>query len=183
MSAPGNEDRSRFDDIECPDYCQSTAGTRRCRSYVEGGRCDLPGYVMCVEWLRRNPDGRPPGTGPAVTSELPAASVELAPAPVLSGAPALRDAVLSTPAAHPVDKPAGYAVGLDLVTEKSLADLAATGAEVDLLLKDGKALTLVPAYTGTGRRELSFRDCATIVACIKAFPGATFTGFKGGSER
>ena len=40
--------------ILCPMWTTHTAGSRRCKYYVDGGACELPTQLMCVEWLIRN---------------------------------------------------------------------------------------------------------------------------------
>jgi hypothetical protein len=138
---------------------------------------------MCVEWLRTNPDSPIPVTGPLPVSEFAADSVT-PDGPVLSLAPvAVSQATLSPPCEDVVENQSGVPSSLDLVTEQSLADLAATGAEVDLKLRDGTMLTLVPDYTAAERSEITYRDCATVVECIRVFPGARFESFRAkGSE-
>lgn len=45
----------------CPDYV-APSGTIRCRLYVDGGGCALPGRGACVEWQRVNASPSPPET-------------------------------------------------------------------------------------------------------------------------
>jgi hypothetical protein len=165
--------------FSCPDYTASESDGRRCRNYVDGGGCELDSYVMCVEWLRLNPDtGGAPGVVGIASSGGVAATATVDTEGAASSRVPREPEKLSTPCAEAVD--AGGAVsGIGLVTESSLRALAATGAEVDLKLGDGALVTLVPGYTGASRQEISYRDCATIIECIRVFPGAKFESFRG----
>lgn len=64
-----------------------------------------------------------------------------------------------------VDKP-------ELLTVEAVDALAELGIEVDFQVR-GKVMTLVPAYTGQDRPELSYRDARTLVLVMQVFPGAT----------
>ena len=41
--------------VECSDY-SPLPESARCKHYHKNGSCDLPSYMMCVEWLKRNPN-------------------------------------------------------------------------------------------------------------------------------
>lgn len=38
----------------CPDYVR-LPGSRRCRSFIEGGACSRAEHPICIEWQRANP--------------------------------------------------------------------------------------------------------------------------------
>jgi hypothetical protein len=40
--------------LVCPDY-EPLPGSRRCRSFVQGGGCSRPEHPVCIEWQRANP--------------------------------------------------------------------------------------------------------------------------------
>lgn len=55
-------------EITCPKY-EPNAGSRRCRHYLDNGGCARPDELMCVEWLKRNPNPAP-ATPPAEPTPL-----------------------------------------------------------------------------------------------------------------
>lgn len=174
-------DSDKTTDFSCLHYEAEAGGGRRCRNYLDGGGCELESYVMCVEWLRVNPSEFGVHDSPAGTSIEGRVSIA---SPPVGDAPAGGESLGVGAAGGEGGRERDMSeVGLALVTEESLAALAATGAEVDLKLGDGALLTLVPDYTHGDRSEITYRDCATIVECIRVFPGAKFRSFrsKGGA--
>ena len=69
---------------ECPHYV-ADIGTRRCRSYIDGGTCSRPDQFVCTEWQRAN--ARAPAAAPPSAPRL-AQVVQLRPK---GAAPAARN--------------------------------------------------------------------------------------------
>lgn len=144
--------------ITCPHY-EALPGSRRCRSYVEGGACARPDTFMCIEWLRANGHA-----APAPASPLP--STGSSPAPLVPPP----DAVVSP---RPFD--AALVRHLD---DAEIASLKSLGATVCIESDTIGALWIVPEYTGADRRELSIEHAATLAAICAVFPGARLVAFE-----
>jgi hypothetical protein len=64
------------------------------------------------------------------------------------------------------------------ITEEQIRALEERGVELCVRADAVSELWLVPAYTGSARSEMTFRDAATIAAVCAALPGAEVTTFK-----
>jgi len=169
----------RDSSIECPHYV-AIAGTRRCRSYLEGGGCAREDTFLCTEWLRKNPSQRatkqstpmasPPQAPPAST-DLFGQVVRVQP----SGTPA--ESKLSRTSAIPLPAPTAPSLARP-ITEDQIKALEALGIELCVRTDAVVELWLVPAQTGAPRNEMTFRDAAAVAAMCAVFPGAEVTQFR-----
>jgi hypothetical protein len=150
----------------CPKY-EPLAGSRRCRHYVEGGACDLPDELMCLEWLKANghtPQLSAPTPPPLEQDLFGAAYVH--PAPIRGHAHALAPVASTTPPAAPAPPALNAA---------ALTSFQALDVEVRVEADDIGELWLVPAYTGSGRQELSLEHAALLATLCSALPSARIT--------
>lgn len=127
-------------------HYRALPGTKRCRAYMDDGACTRPDEFMCTEWLRANGYGQRPSQ--TVTgSQGTAPDSGAAPPP--------------TPAA---------------LTPRDVTRLAALGEAACVPLAGDRVLWLVPAYTSTGRQELTFEDAATVAGLCVALPNTVSRG-------
>jgi hypothetical protein len=153
--------------IACPHYV-APHGSRRCESYLDGGGCARADTFMCTEWLRKN--GRPnhAATLPVqrtlfgdVTQVVAAKATKAL--PVVQAKESAK-AIEPQPFTRPISDAQIEALeqrGIELCVRSAVAD----------------ALWLVPAYTHSGRNEMTFRDAATVATVCAVFPGAEVTRF------
>jgi hypothetical protein len=64
------------------------------------------------------------------------------------------------------------------ITEEQIKALEERGIELCVRTEAAGELWLVPACTGAGRNEMTFRDAATIASLCAVFPGAEVTRFE-----
>ena len=172
---------SRPSEIQCPHYA-AAPHSRTCASFVSGGGCTRPDIFMCTEWVRKNPT-RGASTLPTMPSPPTATSVpgdlfgdgvraQTRPAPE-PPAPRKSLPIASAKASEqPFTRP---------ITEEQIKTLEERGLELCVRTEAAGELWLVPAYTGSERNEMTFRDAATIAALCAVFPGAELTQFRSGS--
>jgi hypothetical protein len=160
--------------VACLKY-EPVPGGRRCQHYVANGACDLPDELMCVEWLKANGHAPSPSvpTPPPLEKDLFGAAY-VHPSPIRETARATEPAASTTPPAAPAP-PALKAA--------ALASFQALGVEVRLESDDVGELWLVPAYTGSGRPELSFEHAALVATLCAAMPSARVTALVRSSIR
>jgi hypothetical protein len=165
----------------CRDYTPCP-GEVRCVHYLDGGACDRPDYLMCVEWLRQNGQAsaaelltiRPkastpptPTTPPIATpSSTPPSVTPLPPANGSSPAPAPSGPVPDPPPLPPL--PGGDFAAL--FSDEALRELA--GTEVDLEFPGIGVVTFLDECTAEDRLELTWRDVRRLVAIA-------YLGFQG----
>ena len=172
----------------CPHY-DPLPGGKRCRSYLDGGSCALPGELQCREWLRVNGHGavEVEPAHSAVESEpepapqqgdlfghAPPAPPRPAPVPVQVAAEQPSRPVPGTvqePGPPPEPAPALAEDRLRGVTTEDIESFKALGVEVCFTCPAGE-VWLVPEPTGLPRRELTPEHAATIVQVLAAFPGS-----------
>jgi hypothetical protein len=165
--------------IECPHYV-ALAGTRRCKSYLDGGGCRREDTFLCTEWLRKNPSQRvqqlsaPAPSAPlassAAATDLFGQVVRAQPSNTrLEGKPLGSSAPLPVQTAPAFTRP---------ITERQIKALEERGIELCVRSDAVGELWLVPAYTGAERNEMTFRDAASIAALCAVFPGAEVTRFE-----
>jgi hypothetical protein len=168
----------RDSSIECPHYV-AIAGTRRCRSYLDGGGCAREDTFLCTEWLRKNPPQRATkqSTPMASPPQVPAASTDLF-GQVVRVQPSSTSGESKRSRTSAIPLPAQTAPSLARpITEDQIRALEALGIELCVRADAIGELWLVPAYTGAERNEMTFRDAATIAAMCAVFPGAEVTQF------
>ncbi len=160
--------------IACPKY-EPAPGSRRCRHYVANGACDLPDELMCVEWLKANEHAPKPSvpTPPPLERDLFGAAY-IHPAPICEHARATEPVASTTPPVAPAPL---------ALKAAALETFQALGVEVRLESDDLGELWLVPAYTGSGRQELSFEHAALIATLCAAMPSARVTALVRSSIR
>lgn len=177
------EIKSKRAEFECVDYTP-LPGHYKCQHYAGKGACALDNYMMCVEWLKKNPDH-------ALTTPAKPESPEPAPRRERSDRkhlqvldeervdPGLKETgvyelrahgatvkAASEPESRPlIEQP-------ELLTEQQVDDFAKLGMEIELDTEHSGKVFLVPAYTGKDRTEFTFRDCRTLVTILQVFPGA-----------
>lgn len=134
--------------ITCPKY-EPTEGSRRCRHYVDNGACARPDELMCVEWLKRNPQ------------------MARSPAPSTPAGPRVEPA-MPTPT---------QVLAVRTLTDEALDSFRALGVEVCLATEEAGPVWIVPEYTSQGRRELRVDHAATLAALCSTFPGARVLSF------
>jgi hypothetical protein len=153
--------------VSCPKY-EPVPGSRRCRDYLPNGGCARPDEFMCVEWLKANGHARaanpPPEPTPAPLER------DLFGAPYVPPADAPARARPATPTPAATTAPATPAV-----TATALASFQALGVEVRVESDDLGELWLVPAYTGSGRQELSLDHAELLATLCSALPSARIT--------
>lgn len=92
----------RPDGITCPDWDLKYVGKRDCRYYKQGGGCEHPGHLVCVEWLKKQPAYVAP---PEVEASLAEAKAEIARNTITSEPPvAAVDALAPPPAPDTIPK-------------------------------------------------------------------------------
>jgi len=160
--------------FSCPHY-DPLPGSKRCRSYLEGGACARPDEFMCVEWLKANGHAVPP---PAPGPKRDEGNRDLFGKPVPESEP---PAPKSDAAPTQPDGPTSKKPEVPLVrqiTDEEIASFKALGAEVCLRSDEIGEVWLVPDYTGADRREISVEHAATLAAVCAAFPGAKVVSFE-----
>lgn len=179
MASSGSE-------FTCPHYAP-LPGTRRCRSYQDGGTCARADLFLCIEWEKRNRH-RLPSTGDHA-DEVVAAGVTVAtsepPAPRtptdLFGNPAPELALPKAKPTRAIPCPTSSPhVGSDQetrppprgLTTEDIESFKALNVEVCLRSEALGEVWLVPAYTGRDRREITPEHAATICRVLEAFPGS-----------
>jgi len=181
----------------CPRYSK-LPGEKTCQHYAGKGSCSLPEALICVEWLRVNPDKAAPGS-PSVEqliaqmSTPPSPSRDLSRAPPAATAPAPRldlrlpPLLSSAPGAQPVPR---SRVGKTLVdddaalSQQSAAALAALGVSFDLECPAGP-VRLVPSYSDPAPAdtfELTFEDARCLYLLLSALPEARITQIRRGPK-
>ncbi len=167
--------------IACPHYV-ALNGSRRCVSYVDGGGCQREDTFMCTEWLRKNSSARalkpatpaastPQATQAATATDLFGQLVRAQPSNTRTDSKPSR----SLPSPSSAQPPSSFTRP---ITEEEIKALEERGVELCVRAETVSELWLVPAYTGSARNEMTFRDAATIAAVCAAFPGAEVTTFK-----
>lgn len=157
--------------ITCAHY-QQVPGSKRCRSYQDGGRCQRPGAAggRCQEWLKVN---TPAGTPPEPASrDLFGAHIQ----PPLAGRPA------HTAPLAPGEAPAPQPPLVRSVTDEQIASFKALGVEVCIRSEVIGPIYLVPEYTGAPRAELSIEHSVVLTAICSAFPGAKVVEIRRGGR-
>jgi hypothetical protein len=130
---------------------------------------------MCVEWLMANghaPQPSVPKPPPLERDLFGAAYVH--PGPIREHARALAPVASTTPPCPPPPPPLKAA---------ARPSFQALGVEVRLENDDLGELWLVPAYTGSGRQELSFEHAALVATLCAAMPSARVTALVRSSIR
>lgn len=138
---------------------------------------------MCIEWVRKNPGAAlsvqqpspptevkkepslrvlPDRPGPAKAREEPN---EPSRAPTKAGS---KDAYVLPKASRGPNLLVSHP---ELISEAAITELEVLGYEVELTMSDGRNVFLVPAYTRTGRTELTFQDARTLLLLLQVFPG------------
>lgn len=150
--------------IACPHY-RAITGTRRCESYVEGGTCARPDHFLCVEWQRANAHRLPgvPVSSPAAPSSTSETREERM-GEVVQLRP--KDARSSAPRAQIGE---GHGQGL---FQMDLGSLARRGLRACIGSDTLGEIWLVPEYTGTHERELTYEHATLLSAVCAAIPGA-----------
>ena len=153
--------------ITCPHY-EPLSGSKRCRSYAQGGTCARPDELMCVEWLKRNRPAAEKKNEPGFRLEPPEPTKsESPPAPLPSrSAPRMKSNSQE-------DAPL-----VRNLTDEEVASFKALGAAVCLDTENVGELWIVPDYTEQDRREISVEHAATLSALCSAFPGARVKAFE-----
>lgn len=167
--------------VECEDYIPIRKHYR-CQHYLDSGACGRDDYIMCVEWLKKNPDQKMPERKPAAKPER---SLKVLP-----------ENATAPPAARPGERTGAVydltSLGTrdpgnekrlllerpELLTEQAVDQLSSTGIEVEVSLGDGKTLMLVPELTKTGRLEMTYQHARTVVMVLSVFPGATIESLR-----
>jgi hypothetical protein len=180
-------DNGKRPNVTCPKF-EAFPGTKRCRSYCDGGACSRDEFVMCVEWLKAN-EGLDPDQALARSGYLArdenAAQARFA----LGDDPSKPKAVKASQGPPTGDR--GVTVGqradpvpasgtpiteleLEGMTDERLEALAASGYEFALESPDLGIVWLVPSYSPdpVERTELSFTDARTLVLLTRSLPGA-----------
>jgi len=168
----------RDSSIECPHYV-AIAGTRRCRSYLDGGGCAREDTFLCTEWLRKNPSQRATKQSTPTPSapQAPAASTDLF-GQVVSVQPSGTPAESKRARTSGIPLPAQTAPSLARpITEDQIKALEELRIELCVRTDAVGELWLVASYTGVERNEMTFRDAATVAAMCAVFPGAEVTQF------
>ena len=156
--------------ITCTHY-GPVPGSRRCRSYQDGGLCQRPGAAVgkCLEWLKVNSPGEAPPEP---------ASRDLFGAPVPTPPP-MRSPDKGAPSPAPSAPPPEPSPPLVRnVTDEQIASFKALGVEVCIRSEHLGDIYLVPEYTGEARAELSIEHSVTLTAICSAFPGAKVVEMK-----
>lgn len=128
---------------------------------------------MCVEWLRQNPGAAPvppPVEVPVKENRQPKVLAGR-PGPAKVRAETEADAEPREPMPRGGSGPNVLLSHPELVSEAAIAELEALGYEVELSMTEGKSVFLVPAYTRTGRTELTFKDARTLLLVMQVLPG------------
>lgn len=174
--------------VKCVDYIPMRKHYR-CQHYVDGGACGREDRFMCEEWEKRNPGkAPPPPAAPAVSANTVARSMKDALLPMDTGPVALPDRGRSSRAhgdvydlTSLVKKTEQGRVLLErpeLLTEHAVELLSRQGYEVAVTTEDGAEVTLVPAFTGADRAELTYALARTLVMILTVFKGATIKSLR-----
>lgn len=162
-------DLQRPDGISCPKYeREAKPGSKRCRHFVKGGACALPSELLCIEWVRANPDkaaeyDQPKDPGPTLPGFDPPKPPQPKPnAPKPKSKPQVVNQ-LSPVSRDELPMP---------IADADLQSLVALGYEMLIEGWGGQPFWLVPNYTPNERPEISYRDAATLANVLYAFPGA-----------
>ncbi|MCP4677613.1 MAG: hypothetical protein GY854_19280 [Deltaproteobacteria bacterium] len=151
---------------KCPTYSVTEgAQTKRCRNFVEGGKCALVEGKHCSEWLKVNNRDllghpMPKPTTPTQTKRREAEETE-------KTREDSKSAKASMPAAPVVRN----------ISDEEIASFKALGAEVCLETENIGEIWIVPKYTERSRKEISIEHAATLAAVCGAFPGAKVKAF------
>lgn len=178
--------------FDCASY-EAAPDSKRCRHYVSGGGCSLPGADRCIEWLKVNGPLSPqePASRPPAPPTAPSAGSVLLDAPGAPGARDLFGNALPSPVVRPppaVTKPRGVAdpsaspgdVLLPPPARLSPEEIESFKAlRVSLRFESPTVgeMWLVPAYTGQDRKEISIDHLVTLQLLMTAFPGSKVTSF------
>ena len=165
----------------CSNY-DPLPGGKRCRSYLDGGACALPGELQCTEWLRANGQGAvavqsPTPAAPEQPRQVEPQQHDLFGKPVRSqpaAAPVKAKAKPDEPkrAVEPEPEPTAEPDPFRGLTTEDLESFKALGVEVCLRSEALGEVWLVPERTGQDRKEITPELAATIVRVGSAFPGS-----------
>jgi hypothetical protein len=155
-------------DYICPEY-RRLPGDKKCQHYAGNGACSLEGAMLCVEWVRANPEKHDPGTLERMLHLIQTSGSRTAAAPAPAGRP--------EPTPPPPDprmlaaRPGVPVAAGDWVpTPTEIDALAARGYELELETEAG-TVVLVPKYTSQERVELTYADARTLASIASVFPG------------
>jgi hypothetical protein len=164
----------------CPHY-DAFPGKKRCRHYQDGGSCDRPDAVKCVEWLRLNEKTKP--------APKPQGPTDLFGEPIPEPKPKRPKrtratqqwrrptaARLSPPPV--IDEPIPVREPLRGLTTDDIDGFKALGVEVCLESDAFGSVWLVPEYSEADRKEIIPEHAATIVRVMEAFPGSKVVSFQ-----
>lgn len=174
--------------ITCEKYTRGEDG-KRCIHFQQGGTCALPDEFVCTEWQKHNgPNKR---TLPVVAA---APVIEHAPAPKpvardlfgnplpeVTTAPAPKASTPAAPIAKPPTDADAPAVDVDKLrgfTTDDIESFKALGVEVLLHSETYGDVWLVPAYTGSDRKEITPEHAATLARVMSVFPGSHIVSFE-----
>ena len=162
--------------VDCAEYAP-LPGKKRCRHYLDGGRCGQPSRDRCVEWLRLNPKRELPPPPPTDLFgnlvRAPKNTQRVKPHRAPQGAASAHAPASDEPAAdlEPTpDRPG--------MTAEHIESFKALGVEVCLSSDEFGDVFLVPEYTGDDRNELTPEHAATISRALDVFPGSRVTAFR-----
>ncbi|MCK6529685.1 hypothetical protein L6R50_19740 [Myxococcota bacterium] len=80
--------------------------------------------------------------------------------------------------AAPAGAPVGDAASLPPLTAEDVASFCALGVEVKATSPEFGEMWLVPAYTGSGRKEITPEHLGVLHTVLREFPGARVESFE-----
>jgi len=181
--------------ITCQDWKMDPADIRgrRCINFIPDRMCGLPEYLICTEWLKRQP--RPsiehplplvppepepamPEPEPATAPATPSARAVLARSidpPILAAraypAPLAAQAEGKAPAPAQASESAPFVCPKEIDPFR-IAELEALTSEIHLVSPELGDVFLVRRHTGASRHELTYHEAATLRQLVDQFPGA-----------
>ncbi len=163
----------RPDGITCPKY-QKLPDYKRCQHFVDGGTCALPDELLCIEWVKHNPE-RAKGYQ---HEALP--GVEDVPQPKdQKQKPAPPDPASTSTPVHAQPQTVSLS---QLVSDDDIESLASLGLELCVEGWGDHDFWLVPKRTSADRVELTYRDAAALANTLVAFPGSRVTQIRKASQ-
>ena len=194
-------------EFTCPHY-DPMPGSKRCRSYQDGGTCARPDLFLCTEWEKRNrhrlPSPDKPKASDAVAPEPASSKLSRKPESNPAASPRVATDLFGNPlpepeaprrvegtapvpsGGEPRRRPQGEAgptepddrPPLRGLTTEDIESFKALRVEVCLSSEAFGEVWLVPEYTGQDRKEITPEHAATICRVIEAFPGSRVIAFE-----
>lgn len=171
---------------DCPRYLPKSSKDKRCRHYLDGGSCELPDEVQCIEWLKANrpiekPDLKSKSQTDPKRNELETDLLGY-PLSASSSAPRSRPRTSTAPRPPSLSPPSPSTPlwarpRLNGLSSELIESFKQLRTEIHFTSDKGQ-FWLVPEYRDPSRGEITPEHLALICNALMAFPGATVVAFE-----